>query len=165
MNTATFPALRPAERRLVLQSRKTTGFLDGAFNARVLAGFQALGHAHGLIRRQGPRRIITEAGPAAAKGWSAGQRVYAARTSKGWTQQDLADHSGIARANIARIEAGRHAPQVDTLRRVAQALQVPLTWILEVPGKATSPEYSTLAEGGLSDWARELDRLDKEDSR
>lgn len=55
-----------------------------------------------------------------------GQRIRAARLAKGWTQQELENHSGIARANLARLEAGRHSPRVDTVELLAQVLSVPL---------------------------------------
>lgn len=165
MTVATLPALKPAERKLILQSRKTLGLLNGAFNTGVLTDIQTIGQGTGLIRRRGRPHIIAEADPEAAKGWSAGQRVYATRSRAGWTQQDLADHCGIARANVARLEAGRHAPQVDTLRRVADALKVPLAWILEEPARADAAEDSALAEAGLGDLSRDLERLEKEDPR
>lgn len=165
MTPSTLLTLTHTQRRLVRESRETRRVLDEWFNPRMLAGMQAVGQDAGIIRRRGRRRIITEVDPAAAKGWSVGQRVCTARQRKGWTQQELSDHCGIARANIARLEAGRHTPQVDTLRRVADALQVPLAWILEVPGRADMPEDRNMAEGGIGEWAQELERLDKEGSR
>lgn len=161
MTPAALLDLTPTQRRLVRESSESRQVLDAWFNPRMLAGMQALGQEPGTIRRRGRRRIITQADPAAAKGWSVGQRVYTARQRKGWTQQALSDHCGIARANIARLETGRHTPGVATLRRVAEALQVPLAWILEIPGRSASPADRALAEDGIADWARELDRLDE----
>jgi len=37
----------------------------------------------------------------------------------------VAEASGMARSNFARLEAGKHEPRLDTLRRVADALGVP----------------------------------------
>lgn len=59
------------------------------------------------------------------------QRIRAARTMQGLTQQELAEISGIKRANIARIEAGKHAPRVDTIELLARALAISLTELFE----------------------------------
>jgi DNA-binding XRE family transcriptional regulator len=52
------------------------------------------------------------------------ERIRAARKRKGWRQQDLADATGIARPNIARIESGRRIPKITTLQRIAGALDL-----------------------------------------
>jgi DNA-binding XRE family transcriptional regulator len=52
------------------------------------------------------------------------ERIKEARKAKGWRQQDLADVTGIARPNIARIESGRRMPKIGTLQRIGQALEL-----------------------------------------
>lgn len=42
------------------------------------------------------------------------------------TQQNLADASGIARANVARFENGTYNPTLDTMRRLADAMGMKL---------------------------------------
>lgn len=59
-----------------------------------------------------------------------GQRVRELRRRKGVTTYELAARSGIARPNISRIEKGKHAPGVETLERLARALDVPLAELL-----------------------------------
>jgi len=44
------------------------------------------------------------------------------RTSFGWSQQDLADRTGLSRAGISAIESGRLAPSVHAALALAQAL-------------------------------------------
>ncbi len=34
------------------------------------------------------------------------RRVRAARTARGWSQGELADHAGVSRPTVARVEAG-----------------------------------------------------------
>ncbi len=51
-------------------------------------------------------------------------RVY--RELRGLTQQQLGDASAVNRVQIAEIEAGRATGSVATLRKLADALQVPL---------------------------------------
>lgn len=45
-----------------------------------------------------------------------------ARTAQGWSQRDLAAHSGVSRTALVRIEAGDRSVRLDTLDRVAAAL-------------------------------------------
>ncbi len=53
-----------------------------------------------------------------------GIRFKQLRLTKGLTQAEVAKRSGIHRPNIARVEAGRHTPSLDTLRRLAEAIGV-----------------------------------------
>ncbi len=50
-------------------------------------------------------------------------RVRAQRKKRGLTQQQLADLTGIRRPNIARLEGGAHAASLETLERLAAALE------------------------------------------
>jgi len=93
--------------------------------------------------------------------WAVGQRIRAARLAKGWTQQDLADHSGIARANIARMEAGRHAPRVETIKVVAQALSLAMADMFKVSSYSPTAEDKDWADAGVSDWSAALAKEDQ----
>ncbi|MDB4986259.1 MAG: hypothetical protein JWN04_1437 [Myxococcaceae bacterium] len=53
-----------------------------------------------------------------------GQRLRALRLAAGLTQAELARRTGIHRPNIARVEAGRHTPSLETLARLAAAIGV-----------------------------------------
>lgn len=59
-----------------------------------------------------------------------GKRIVWLRKSKKLTQQILASQSGIQRANIARIESGRHSPSLETLERIANSLHLPVARIV-----------------------------------
>lgn len=59
-----------------------------------------------------------------------GARLRALRLSAGLTQAELARRTGIHRPNIARVEAGRHTPSLETLARLAHAIGVPTTRVL-----------------------------------
>ncbi len=59
-----------------------------------------------------------------------GQRLRSLRLSAGLTQAELARRTGIHRPNIARVEAGRHTPSLETLARLAAAIGVPTTRVL-----------------------------------
>ena len=59
-----------------------------------------------------------------------GARLRALRLGAGLTQAELARRTGIHRPNIARVEAGRHTPSLETLARLANAIGVPTTRVL-----------------------------------
>ncbi|MDQ3034600.1 MAG: helix-turn-helix domain-containing protein [Myxococcota bacterium] len=59
-----------------------------------------------------------------------GARIRALRLAAGLTQAELARRTGIHRPNIARVEAGRHTPSLETLARLANAIGVPTTRVL-----------------------------------
>jgi DNA-binding XRE family transcriptional regulator len=61
----------------------------------------------------------------AIDGVKLGRRVRELRLAAGLTQAELARRTGIHRPNIARVEAGRHTPSLETLARLAQAIGVP----------------------------------------
>lgn len=47
------------------------------------------------------------------------------------TQEKLADRAGIDRQAVNRIEQGHSSPKVDNLIRIAAALDVPLSRLVE----------------------------------
>lgn len=59
-----------------------------------------------------------------------GAKIRALRLAAGLTQAELARRTGIHRPNIARVEAGRHTPSLETLARLATAIGVPTTRVL-----------------------------------
>lgn len=61
------------------------------------------------------------------------------REAKGWTQQDLADASGVSQKAISHIEAGaRKTPRIDTLAKLANALRITVDELQA--GKKNVPE-------------------------
>lgn len=55
-----------------------------------------------------------------------GRRVREARVSRGWTLDQLAEHSGVSRRMIVNVEAGASNASIATLLRLATSLQVGL---------------------------------------
>ena len=60
-----------------------------------------------------------------------GKRIRELRLAAGLTQAELARRTGIHRPNIARVEAGRHTPSLATLSRLASAIGVRTTAVLD----------------------------------
>lgn len=63
-----------------------------------------------------------------------GKKIQQIRLSKGLTQVDLVGkiEGEIDTTNISRIEAGRTNPTIFTLYRIANALEVSLSEIVEI---------------------------------
>jgi transcriptional regulator with XRE-family HTH domain len=53
-----------------------------------------------------------------------GQRLRETRMKSGFSQSDLEEISGIPKARLSRYENGHVAPSIQTLERLARALQV-----------------------------------------
>lgn len=60
-----------------------------------------------------------------------GLRLAAARTMAGLTQSALADACGMKRAYVWRVEAGRTLPLMTTAARMAEALEMTLSDLVE----------------------------------
>jgi DNA-binding XRE family transcriptional regulator len=69
-------------------------------------------------------------GDVAIDGEKLGARLRELRLAAGLTQAELARRTGIHRPNIARVEAGRHTPSLETLARLANAIGVSTTQVL-----------------------------------
>jgi transcriptional regulator with XRE-family HTH domain len=55
-----------------------------------------------------------------------GERIREARERKAYGQAELARAIGVTPTSLWAIESGRHAPRPATLRKIAQALGVPI---------------------------------------
>ena len=58
-------------------------------------------------------------------------RLKALRQERKWTQTDLAKRAKVSPGYIARLETCRHDPKLSTLVKLAKALGVPVTELLE----------------------------------
>ncbi|MFP4106214.1 MAG: helix-turn-helix domain-containing protein [Phycisphaerae bacterium] len=61
------------------------------------------------------------------------RNLWLLRTSRGLSQQEVADHAGLSRNAYRSIEAGRAEPRARNLQAIAQALDVPLPELLAAP--------------------------------
>lgn len=156
------PPLSTGERRLFDNSKRIIGILNQAFNPQVLQGLEQIISlsAAGVVKRRGKIRIQTKASKGGVLAWSIGQKIRTARERKNWTQEDLAKLTGIARANIARFETGLHAPRIETVRRVARALDLEAADLLKMPEHGKTGEDSAWLNAGMDEWSRSLERED-----
>ena len=49
-------------------------------------------------------------------------KIRAARKAAGLSQTELAEKIGVVQSNVCRWERGAHRPQIDTLKKIAEAL-------------------------------------------
>jgi transcriptional regulator with XRE-family HTH domain len=60
-----------------------------------------------------------------------GERLKRQRTRRALTQAELAGRAGVTTATVARIERDEIEPRMTTLRKLAQALEVDPTELVE----------------------------------
>jgi len=59
------------------------------------------------------------------------KRIKKIRNEKGLTQEDLAEKVGVSRVYIGYVEQGRNTPSLEILEKIAKALKVKITEILD----------------------------------
>lgn len=59
-----------------------------------------------------------------------GQKVKAEREKRGWSLTDLADHSGVSRAMIHKIERGESSPTAVLLARLSGSFDMSISQLL-----------------------------------
>jgi transcriptional regulator with XRE-family HTH domain len=72
----------------------------------------------------------------------------AARALLGWTQQDLAEHAGVARKTVADFEAGLRRLQVRTRADITRTLEIAgieFTWRGHIEGIGIAARESAFA--------------------
>lgn len=71
-----------------------------------------------------------------------GLAVHAARTAKGWTQQQLAEAAGMRQSNVSQIERAGVVPTLALVKRLAKALDVRVVIVVdEIDGEDVT-EYT-----------------------
>jgi transcriptional regulator with XRE-family HTH domain len=70
--------------------------------------------------------------------------VRVVRVTRRWSQEQLAAAAGLDRTCVTRLELGRHAPTVITVRRLAGALGMSLAELLDgpPPGGGRTPPHT-----------------------
>ncbi len=71
-----------------------------------------------------------DAEPPTARAERIGARVRDIRTARSMTSTQLAERSGMQRPNLSRMESGKHVPSLETLERIAEALDLPVARLI-----------------------------------
>jgi transcriptional regulator with XRE-family HTH domain len=96
-----------------------------------------------------------------------GERIRAARASKGWKQKHLAAEVDVEPITVSRWERGATKPDLEVINLVAEATGKPVSYFLgaEQPSAAVAPDASALEraaeriEAAALQIATETDRL------
>lgn len=141
------------EKHLLKRSQKIIYTLNQAFNPYILHRLEQdiIQTSARIVRRRGRIRILTKGNQIEPLAWSIGQKIRAARERKDWTQEELAEQTGIARANIARLESGQYVPKIKTIKRVAEALNLDVADLIRMPGYKATNEDSDWLEAGINE--------------
>jgi transcriptional regulator with XRE-family HTH domain len=59
-----------------------------------------------------------------------GKRVRNLRTDRGWSQEELADRSGVNRSYMSRVELGKSDVSLSVLHKIARTLGISLAEML-----------------------------------
>lgn len=111
--------------------------------------------------------LRTQAGPTESGdgGVPLGERVRAFRRARGWTQDQLAQATGVSRSAVAQWETGR-AGFTGKLRAIAEALEIPARQLqtgtaVEIPRRFGESVPISEQEVTLLRHFRELDSNDQ----
>ena len=65
-----------------------------------------------------------------------GKIIATLRDKKGFSQTELADKSGVSRVMIGKYERGEAIPSIDAAKKIADALEVSLDYLVGLCVKA-----------------------------
>jgi transcriptional regulator with XRE-family HTH domain len=68
---------------------------------------------------------------------SVAEALRSARSRLGYTLEQLAEHSGLSKAYLSRLEAGERQPSIASLLALGRALHVPMSRLLGEAGDTT----------------------------
>lgn len=78
-----------------------------------------------------------------------GDRIRQIRKEKGLTQNELGELCGINAANIRKYESGRQNPKLETVRKIAAALDTPIGDFVMNWSTISQEEISNDLQNGL----------------
>lgn len=87
-----------------------------------------------------------------------GETIRTLRLSKGMSQGDIENRTGLLRCYLSRVENGHTVPSLETLARIASALNIPITQFftgsLGQPELLSSPDARFL--GQITKYSKDL---------
>ena len=106
-----------------------------------------------------------------------GDRLRDMRVQKKLSQGDIEKRTGLLRCYISRVENGHTVPAIETIEKLARALEVPLYQLFydgeeppklpNLPNRKTSNDIAWGSSGKdarfLNQFRRQLSRMDKDD--
>jgi transcriptional regulator with XRE-family HTH domain len=74
---------------------------------------------------------------------SIAERLKVVRSSRGLTQQEMAELLGISRPSVTQLEGGRHQPSSEVLETIVEKLEVSRNWLWF--GNGSMDEYTRMS--------------------
>jgi transcriptional regulator with XRE-family HTH domain len=90
-----------------------------------------------------------------------GERLKALREHKKMSQGDIEKRTGLLRVYISRVENGHSIPSIETLEKMARALEVPMYQLFYDGENPPAPKLPKLGHGGWGSSARDARTFDK----
>jgi transcriptional regulator with XRE-family HTH domain len=78
--------------------------------------------------------LVTMAHPAMLPTMNIGETIRNYRLQKGMSQGDIEKRTGLLRCYLSRVENGHTIPSLDTLSKIAGAMELPLSQFFAEPG-------------------------------
>ncbi len=104
-----------------------------------------------------------------------GDRLKALREQKKMSQGDIEKRTGLLRCYISRVENGHTVPAIETLEKMARAMEVPMYQLFYDGEKPPAPTLPRIDSGGwgssgrdartLGRFCRLLGRTSKDDQK
>lgn len=84
-------------------------------------------------------------------------RIRELRLAKGWSQEQLAEATGLSRDAVSRIERGDRSPSLDTLNLVARALGTSLPQLVDVEEPLPRTQEADDGARAVQHWLDQLE--------
>jgi transcriptional regulator with XRE-family HTH domain len=103
-----------------------------------------------------------------------GDKLKELRETKNLSQGDIEKRTGLLRCYISRVENGHTVPSVDTLEKMARALEVPMYRLFtddlhvkkpNIPLSNGEPAHNKKQDAKLRPFVKALSRLTDKDQR
>ena len=91
-----------------------------------------------------------------------GQSIQEARKKAKLTQKELAEKVGIATITVQQYERGVRTPKIETLQKIAQALNIDVGVLYGVEVNKGNPQYLNRLYGKISEVAEKYGRPEEE---
>jgi transcriptional regulator with XRE-family HTH domain len=103
-----------------------------------------------------------------------GEKLKELREAKKLSQGDIEKRTGLLRCYVSRVENGHTVPSVDTLEKMARALEVPMYRLFtddahvkkpNIPVSNAEPAHNKKQEAKLRPFVKALSRLADKDQK
>ncbi len=94
-----------------------------------------------------PQPVYREAG--STTGMKIGSTIRGFRLEKGLSQGDIEKRTGLLRCYLSRVENGHTVPSLETLTKIAQALELPLSQFFSENARRADSEIPKVSDDEL----------------